>query len=519
MSFLDLSVELLQEVTYRIPAEHKQLRAVCKSLNFAVAPSFFSSLCFDIHSARLEPVLSHLEGLAAGTSPWSQYARKLTIKRLTPSLAVHGEDKGDPHELQQAEARLKQFLRPAFESLKNVRTVLWTFSSGTEESKWTTQTVHSFLGSLPLDDFRLTADEASLNDFDCSFDRLIGLQKLTLSSSNAMTLKRISQSLSHTIRNSPEISYLSLESTSSGSPFLYNIADLFHGLSQPLRLTELRLSQCNMRLDRGTIPYLHSLQSLWLFGEDSTTWDCLRKEGIHLTELRTDIVADELIEYLSSYSGLEMLVIRAGWREEAEESNRLADRFFGSGLPPHAHSLTTLSCYGTWEGRWSFGPHNAGVLSQLCKLTSLRMRVNSVFLKAPRPPQNPGGGSSRGRSEIIQVENDEDDRSMVHRFLDLLGQLPTVVDGAILPSLPERYRGAKCGHNYMKHKHAMINAIDVAIRQFQSQPGACASKAVVLAGRNYYKGVEEGEKDRYRVVESVNLPWPYSYDRLLEESS
>jgi hypothetical protein len=136
MSFLDLSLELLEEITYwvdyrspsrssadtpsQVPADHSQLRMVCRNLNFAVAPSFFSSLVLDVHSSRLELGLSHLETLAAGNSQWSQFAHTLKIKCLSPAVAAGA----DADELQVAESRLEQSLRPALDSLKNVRTVL-----------------------------------------------------------------------------------------------------------------------------------------------------------------------------------------------------------------------------------------------------------------------------------------------------------------------------------------------------------------------------------------------------------
>lgn len=97
-----------------------KLQVVCKNFNSAVARSFFSSLVLDVHRSRLELGLSHLEALAAGNTQWSQFARTLKIKRLSPAVATGV----DANELQVVESRLEQFLRPALDSLKNIQTVL-----------------------------------------------------------------------------------------------------------------------------------------------------------------------------------------------------------------------------------------------------------------------------------------------------------------------------------------------------------------------------------------------------------
>ncbi|KAJ7817701.1 hypothetical protein B0H14DRAFT_3741711, partial [Mycena olivaceomarginata] len=154
---------------------------------------------------------------------------------------------------------------------------------------------------------------------------------------------------------------------------------------------------------------LRSLQSLWLFSGNATTWDTLRVECIHLSELHTNMMVEGLIEYISSYSGLEHLTIVQADDEfegrNLKQSNRRADRFF-SALPHHQTSLVALSCggYSACEGRWSFGSHKVDVLEQLHKMRVLRMNVNSVVA---------------GR-----LESDEDGRNMVHCFLDLSTSFP-----------------------------------------------------------------------------------------------
>ncbi|KAJ6574402.1 hypothetical protein B0H19DRAFT_1254110 [Mycena capillaripes] len=256
MSILDLSAELLQEISYRIPADHKHLRVACKNLNLAVAPAFFSTVSLNVHKSRLGLSLEHLEALATGNTPWSTFTHTLTIKHLSASLEDAEEtDEMEEHTmrqhdtLQQMQDRLRQCLLSALQSLKNVRTVLWGFSASTEESTWVAQTVEHFLASLPLpDDLRLAAGELNFGrNWDCSFDGLAGLRRLTLTSSDSevTALRRISRSMSRAWRHPP----------------LHGLGDLFPDLTQPIRLTELRLFRYSLRLDPGTISHL-----LWIKG-------------------------------------------------------------------------------------------------------------------------------------------------------------------------------------------------------------------------------------------------------------
>ncbi|KAJ7327576.1 hypothetical protein DFH08DRAFT_816418 [Mycena albidolilacea] len=393
--------------------------------------------------SRLELGLSHLEALAAGNTQRSQFAYTLKIKRLSPAVAAGA----DANELQVAR---------------------WTFTPCAENSRWTVETVHSFMGSLALlEDFQLTSDFAK--NLDCSFDHITHLRKQTLMSSAAMSLGALCQTVSHMVGNNSHLSALHLATKHhrNHSP-LHGFADLFRSVGQPLRLTELRLFQYSLKLDGGTVLYLRSFQSLWLFSRNATTWDTLRVERIHLSELHTNMMVEGLIEYISSYSALERLTIVQADDEfegrNLEQSNQRADRFF-SALPHHQTSLFALSCgvYSASEGRWSFGSHNVGVLEQLHKLRSLRINVNSVVA---------------GR-----LESDEDGRNMVHRFLDLVDQLP-ISDAVIMPSFLQRFMGNPCGNGLISNRGIIIGEIDAAVRAFKSR-GSQTSGAVVFAGYNY----------------------------------
>ncbi|KAJ7645066.1 hypothetical protein DFH06DRAFT_1333363 [Mycena polygramma] len=406
MSILDLSVELVQEIAYMIPSEHKQLRSTCKNLSFAIAPLFFSSVLLDVQQSRIEVGLSHLEALAAGNTPWSQFARTLKIEHLCPAFLKVGQIATCSNdELQLADERFKQLIKPALESLKNVRTVIWNCEGDAES---TIETVVNFLSSYSvLEDLRLTAQRANVH-----FSQLAGLRNFTLNTPSD-SRREIAQSLSQTIYNSLDLESLHVERLDNAS-----FTDLFHSLvpTRPLHLTRLHITEdyhASIRLDGDIIPHLKYLKCLKWIGGDSGSeaasaairkrWDVLREADIHLTEIYTDNIEEGLLAYLSSYSGLERLCITRAGGKDQDESNRRADEFFECALPQHAQSLTALSCRGTYEGRWSFGDCNAGMIAQLRNLKLLRMNVNSVFdgceASSPLGVKHTKGQKFRGRNK------------------------------------------------------------------------------------------------------------------------
>ncbi|KAJ7113902.1 hypothetical protein C8R44DRAFT_984514 [Mycena epipterygia] len=505
MSILDLPIELLQDVAYRIPSDHKRLRTVCKSLNFVIAPSFFSSIALDVQPSRLEFDLSQLEALAAGKSPWSRFARTLKIGG-PPSwpLGRGGDDdsrQDSRTEPQLSNSQLIHILRPALEALKNVCTVKLRWTDHDEVPQVTMEAVAFSLGSLPLlTDFQLSVDRP---EFTCSFDGLSGLRKLSITSS-LKCRKQVVDSMAKAVSNSPDLTSLHLLTPSyghlDGSLSFFN--HLFTGLppTQPLRLTDLHIDCYSSRLDGTTISHLRCLQSIRLHGPwdklAQRVWGTLRAERIHLTEIHATGIEEGLLDYLSAYSGLERLTIDSAGGTNEAESNRRADLFFERALPHHENSLMKLSCFASYEGRWSLGAHNVTAISRLHKLTSLGMSVNSVCKGyASQDGDGGGGGSSRGRTKVMEIESNLDGRNTVHLFL-VIAELPSVQEAVIRPARTEKLRNSWRGNASMAHKQHVTRLIDEAVRKFTS---GVQSAALVLAGLNYYK-MRDGT-ERYHAQE------------------
>ncbi|KAF7346990.1 F-box domain-containing protein [Mycena venus] len=169
---------------------------------------------------------------------------------------------------------------------------------------------------------------------------------------------------------------------------------------------------------------LHHSSPRW-----SEIWDILRDQQVHLTELVTDTVTDELIAYLSVCSGLQRLTFRSidsDLEAESEtENDRLAGIFFDSVLPRHAHSLVQFSCFPHFECRFSFSAHNAHVISTLQRVSQLDMTVNSIDVPDDAHP------------DLFSGQN------AVVRLLEICAQLPALCHFGIYGGLSALLIGRK----------------------------------------------------------------------------
>lgn len=191
---------------------------------------------------------------------------------------------------------------------------------------------------------------------------------------------------------SPQLLHLELDSGQFwGDDRVPTLHDLFGKVSPgtALRLKHLSLSWWRWRLDSITLPHLKCLTSLELNspvifrgGEDdyshdvSEIWHTFRIEGIHLSDLGTSAMDEELLQYLGSYSGLRRLKLTSATGRTEKLSNNLADQFYKSVLPRHSQSLTNIEIYPGHQGRWCFGFHNASIISQCQQVKNLLMAVS-----------------------------------------------------------------------------------------------------------------------------------------------
>ncbi|KAJ6457911.1 hypothetical protein C8R45DRAFT_1032277 [Mycena sanguinolenta] len=442
---LDLSVELLEAIAVQLTQpDHAVLRAVCKDLNTAVCPLFFSALVLKLkRHGLMDDTVQKLEALASGATGWSSYAKTLRIdipvlSNYHLNIQVASVDN----------ARLAGLLGAALAALPRVQTVVYVhLDHGFLD--WGQTTIFAFLNKL--DDLReLELNIPSTNNLS-ALHCVRGLRKFTLKS------------------NYHDSSVRAMSATIS-TP---GIAEL--------------ISQ-------------NQLHTLHLEGpaEWSPLWRML-PFGTHcmqLAELATNRVSEVLFSHLSAYSGLRKLTLVAPDGGNLNMSNRLADIFFTTVLPRHADSLVELTCAAAFEGRFSFGEHNVRGILQLQKLTRLEVSVNAgvVARKSLGVPQNV---YQNGRMYTVTVEPlpivspsgvpAEAEQAAVDRVVTLLLQtavgLPALRSLAIRPAEAEHQRDMWSG-NKLNHIGAVNVAIANAVEAFRTQ---VPCEAVVCAGEATYE--------------------------------
>jgi len=234
------------------------------------------------------------------------------------------------------------------------------------------------------------------------------------------------------VSKSPTLSYLKifgglcrgkpLAPTQSISYLLSRCMDL----QPPLPLRSLHISDILFRLNHLTLPHLRNLRSFTLeysahpFSTNSANfssteslprlqeiqnthpellewgstrteiWETFRREGIWLSEIKTNHVCLAFLAYLESYRSLEKLEICASNFREEESSNYAGSRFFNQSIVGHTKSLRRLSVRAPYEGRWSFERSPSGErIIQFINLEHLEVGVNPGDLRPPSKGDEP----------------------------------------------------------------------------------------------------------------------------------
>lgn len=191
-------------------------------------------------------------------------------------------------------------------------------------------------------------------------------------------------------KNNPDISTLEIFSGCLGtgkgsenylSPNLAKLRTLtLAGMSLQELSTDSRLPFAPLRSLRHLfIKNVYSEYNLDLL------WISLRGARTKLVSLESGQISSSLVDYLSSFSGLESLIIRG--IEGLPQCIQGADSFFDATLPRHGSTLKILE-FSYARGvedvpQWAFHPDRwAGALEHLHVLEELRLHVSSMTLPA-----------------------------------------------------------------------------------------------------------------------------------------
>jgi hypothetical protein len=188
------------------------------------------------------------------------------------------------------------------------------------------------------------------------------------------------------------------------TPLFYDIPlptlkGLFAKLSttNPLRLEQLCLRFIDATVDQVTLPHLTNLTSFrsQLRYRDLSiarnVWTSLLVNSIQLSDVTIgSTIAEEMLIYLSSFSGLKRLIVQSLISPPKVTREYLKNKMLSEVIPKHANSLQVLeiydwvkllpSCYFHTD-RFSqmFNPTNLKPILKCLKLRNLRVIINKTM--------------------------------------------------------------------------------------------------------------------------------------------
>jgi hypothetical protein len=250
------------------------------------------------------------------------------------------------------------------------------------DEQWAVDIVMGSIAALPsLTDFQL--------DFRGAYNSTLPLHLLS-------DLRRITVfgdfdkynliPLAKTIAHSPELSHLDLMDHCFGTTPSLN--DLFgHEVTETrLPLKHLSLTYWTVHLDEVILQHFKSLTSFSfqsfqnLDSGSKNIWKVFLVEGIRLTELSTNAVSDELVEFIASSSGLCSLHLSIPGTQRTDAT---AEMFFCHPLPLHHHTLRSLNLSVEYESNssWCFSKANASFIFGCQELDDLSVTLRSDCLE------------------------------------------------------------------------------------------------------------------------------------------
>ncbi|KAK0479709.1 hypothetical protein IW261DRAFT_151024 [Armillaria novae-zelandiae] len=137
-----------------------------------------------------------------------------------------------------------------------------------------------------------------------------------------------------------------------------------------LPITELAIGCSINATVASLVPYLRHLRIRTTIDSfiPSDFWIALTQRGIPLVTLLVHNATDALMQYIESYSGLEVLSL-------SPADDRHAEAFYTRVLQRHICTLRKLSIEITSRGKWCAGPCALDALSRCTKLVELNMPI------------------------------------------------------------------------------------------------------------------------------------------------
>jgi hypothetical protein len=163
------------------------------------------------------------------------------------------------------------------------------------------------------------------------------------------------------IANSPHLKSLSVDNQVYQSDDAFALCKLFEKLSvkNPLRLEHLDIRHIDATVDQIVLPHLTHLTSfrsrlvLDDFPVAQRVWTSFLVNNVRLSDVEIEgVVTEEMMLYLSSFSGLKRLVLHELNTDSDMITENTKNMLFTEVLPKHVNSLQTLDIMGYNEDEW-----------------------------------------------------------------------------------------------------------------------------------------------------------------------
>ncbi|THU89924.1 hypothetical protein K435DRAFT_968874 [Dendrothele bispora CBS 962.96] len=406
-----LPFELLENIGALVERleDRKSLRRTFTTFGHALKPYVLAEVTLNIYKGNLQPGFGLLGALVNQPEQYSGHVRTLNILSLSPlhypdpdSIYKKFDDsyaalewKSDCdydsivewvsdgqnaplHEM------LKTLLGPAVKSLHKLEEIRWHWHS--KDSSWTLETLAASLSTLRnirAFTFRYTLSRSfKRNSAPTFLPNLPELKTLSISASQSgkedvSVCEVVKDLANHLLPQTMSLSSLHLDTGAwSFSLPLSQVYDEFdHSnlshlglMGWPVRTDDLAFLSASSNL---TSLELHRVGNGDLSGP---VFKLLASNGIKLRRLVTDFVTEKTLDYLESYSGLEVLSLKCH-RKFPWIFFELAERFYQKTLPLHQDTLLQLDVQAVFVGLWCFSESNVESIRQCRNLQSLSMNI------------------------------------------------------------------------------------------------------------------------------------------------
>lgn len=262
------------------------------------------------------------------------------------------------------------------------------------DTKLIVETIMTQINARPLLEASFNCSDGCSAHFPAQLSSIEGRESFSLTNIflAGQHATGVASAVSRIISRSPGLIRLEIDTgyyaATIAAPSLHDILPKNMNLP-PLSIESLSLRCMRTLLDAETLYHLRSLKSLSIHFNLTTTiqgsllfqiWETLRKESIHLTKIDVNLtdVDDSLLDYLTSYDGIQQIVFDNSARLWSRHDEAIANRFFDDVLPRVSRSLQSLHLVTISPGAWCFGKNNASSIAQCTRIEELTVSIVDI---------------------------------------------------------------------------------------------------------------------------------------------